>query len=385
MPIYLDNNATTFLDARVLEAMRPYLTGAYGNPSSVHRYGRAARDAIEAARAQVAALVDAKPVQVVFTSCATESNNLAVRGALARRKPGRVLISAIEHPSVWELFEPLNKQGWRCEWIPADTHGLLDVDWLARELARGEVRLVAAMYVNNETGVIQDAAGIGRLCRQYGVAYHCDAVQAAAKLPLNFAATGAHSMTISSHKMYGPKGVAALILDRALDIAPLMFGGGHEAGLRPGTENAAAIVGFGATAELGRAELGTRAAHCLALRERLETGLHALPGLVIFGDGGARLPNTTQFGLPGFDGEALLMTLDRKGIAVSSGSACTSGKGEPSHVLLGMGIERKLAKSAVRVSLGRDNTAGEVDQLLGALRVAAGSTAVAMPGLAASP
>ncbi|MGH8528991.1 MAG: cysteine desulfurase family protein [Nevskiales bacterium] len=382
MPIYLDNNATTFLDPRVLEAMRPYLAGAYGNPSSVHRYGRAARDAIEAARAQIGALVNAKPVQVVFTSCATESNNLAVRGVLAKSKPGRVLISAVEHPSVWELFEPLKKEGWRCEWIPVGRDGVIDNAWLVRALAQGEVRLVSVMYANNETGVIQEAAAIGRLCRQHGAAYHCDAVQAAGKLPLDFLATGAHSMTLSSHKMYGPKGVAALVLDRALDIAPLMYGGGHEAGLRPGTENAAAIVGFGVTAELARVELAERAAHCLALREQLEAGLRRLSGIVIFGESRERLPNTTQFSLPGFDGEALLMALDRKGIAVSSGSACTAGKGEPSHVLLGMGVERGLAKGAVRVSLGKDNTSAEVEKLLAALRELAGSAGTAIPSVA---
>lgn len=382
MPVYLDNNATTFLDPRVLDSVRPYLEGSYGNPSSVHRYGRAARDAIETARAQIGALVNVKPVQVVFTSCATESNNMAVRGVLAKRKPGRVLISAIEHPSVWELFEPLKKEGWRCEWIPVSRDGVIDTTWLARALAQGEVRVVAAMYANNETGVIQDAAAVGRLCREHGAAYHCDAVQAAGKLPLDFAESGAHSMTLSSHKMYGPKGVAALVLDRALDIAPLMYGGGHEAGLRPGTENAAAIVGFGATANLARAELEVRTTHCLALREQLEVALRALSGVVIFGDGRERLPNTTQFALPGFDGEALLMALDRKGIAVSSGSACTAGKGEPSHVLLGMSIERTLAKGAVRVSLGKDNTSAEVEKFLAALRELAGSVSTAIPNVA---
>lgn len=383
MPAYLDNNATTFLDPRVLEPMRPYIEGPYGNPSSVHRYGRAARDAIETARAQVAALVSVKPVQVVFTSCATESNNLAVRGTLAKSKPGRVLISAIEHPSIWELFEPLQKEGWRCEWIPVSRDGLIDVARLGTALAEGEARLVAVMYANNETGVIQDAAAIGRLCREHGAAYHCDAVQGAGKLPLDFGAAGAHSMTLSSHKMYGPKGIAALILDRALDITPLMVGGGHEAGLRPGTENAPAIVGFGAAATLAAAEQPVRAAHLLALRTQLEAGLRELPGVVIFGEDLPRLPNTTQFALPGFDGEALLMALDRKGIAVSSGSACAAGKGEPSHVLIGMGIERKLAKGAIRASFGKDNTAADVEKLLNALRELAGAIPMMMPGVAA--
>ena len=380
MPVYLDNNATTFLDPRVLEAMRPYLEGPYGNPSSVHRYGRAARDAIETARAQVAALVNARPVQVIFTSGATESNNMAVRGALAKSPPGRVLISAIEHPSLWELFEPLRHEGWRCEWIPVDRDGLIDVGWIEHALGQGEVRLVAAMYANNETGVIQDAAAVGRLCRARGAAYHCDAVQAAGKLPLDFGAIGAHSMTVSSHKMYGPKGVAALILDRALDVVPLMYGGGHEAGLRPGTENVAAIVGFGEAAVRAKVELAGRASHMRALRDQLEAGLRELPGVAIFGARCERLPNTSQFAFPGFDGEALLMALDRKGIAVSSGSACATGKGEPSHVLVGMGIERELAKGAVRVSFGKDSTAEEVGKLLAALREIAGGAPALLPG-----
>lgn len=368
MPVYFDHNATTFLDPRVGEAMLPYLTGPYGNASSVHRYGRAARDAVETARAQVAEFVGVQPLQVVFTSGATEANNMAIRGTLARRPRGRVLIGAIEHPSLWELYEPLRREGWNTQWLPVGREGEFDLDWLSGELAAGDVRLVVAMAANNETGVIQDAAEVGRLARQHGAAYHCDAVQAAGKIPLQFPATGAHSMTLGAHKLFGPKGIGVLILDPALDFLPSAFGGGHERGLRPGTENVAGMVGFGVACKLAQDESRARAVHCRHLRDRLESGLGQFPGLTIFGATRQRLPNTVQFAVPGFDGEALLMALDRKGFAVSSGSACSLGKGEPSHVLLGMGIERTLAKAAIRVSFGPANTAEEVDQFLAALQ-----------------
>lgn len=373
MPVYFDHNATTFLDPRVGEVMLPYLTGPYGNASSVHRFGRAARDAVETARMQVAAFVGVQPIQVVFTSGATESNNMAVRGTLARRPRGRVLISAIEHPSIWELFEPLGDEGWDTQWLPVGQDGGFDLGHLADELLRGNVRLVAAMAANNETGVIQDAAAVGRLARAHGVAYHCDAVQAAGKIPLNFSATGAHSMTLGAHKLFGPKGVGALILDPALDFAASAHGGGHERGLRPGTENVAGMVGFGAACALAQSEIETRAAHCRSLRNRLEAGLKLMPGIVIFGTARERLPNTVQFAVPGFDGEALLMALDRKGFAVSSGSACSLGKGEPSHVLLGMGVERSLAKAAIRVSFGPANTFEEIDRFVVALKAVTSS------------
>jgi cysteine desulfurase len=367
MPIYFDHNATTPLDPRVLEAMRPYLSGPYGNPSSVHRYGRAARDAVEAARLQVAALAGAQAAEVVWTSGGTESNNLALQGAAAAATASRILYGATEHPSVLETAEALRDRGWQVETIAVDGRGLVDWPLFEAQLARGPLCIAALMLANNETGVIQDVPRAGALVHAQDALLLADAVQAAGKLPLDFSASGADLMSLSSHKLYGPKGVGALLVRAGVELRPLLHGGGQERGLRGGTENVAAIVGFGAAAELAQQELQARNSHLLELRERLAAGLHALPGVAIFGERAPRLGNTVQFGVQGWEGEALLMALDRKGIAVSSGSACSSGKGEPSHVLLGMGLPRDVAYGAIRVSLGKDNTVAEIDRFLAVL------------------
>lgn len=372
MPTYLDHNATTHLDPRVLEAMLPYLTGPYANPSSQHRYGRAARDAVEAARAQVAALVSADPGEVIFTSGGTEANNLAVKGAAAKARRGRLLYSAIEHPCVLEPMQALAAQNWAVETIAVDQQGRVDPARFEEQLRRGDVRLVSCMVANNESGVIQDVSQLTKLTLSAGapqkITFHADAVQAAGKIPLSFPASGAQLMSLSSHKIYGPKGAGALIADRALELEPLLHGGGQERGLRGGTENVAAIVGFGAAAELALQEMDTRTAHSLKLRERLETALKRMPGLRIFSQQAPRLPNTTQFALPGMHSATLLGLLDKKNFAVSSGSACASGTNEASHVLLAMGVPQDLALCAIRVSLGKDNTEGEVDQFVTALK-----------------
>ncbi|MDX1497201.1 MAG: cysteine desulfurase family protein, partial [Salinisphaeraceae bacterium] len=350
------------VDESVYAAMQPYFCEVFGNPSSLHRFGRSARDAINRAREQVARLIGAQPAQVLFTSGGTEANNTAIKGLL---KPGeRVLISAIEHPSLYEQAAVLRAHGIEVEMIPAQVNGQVDLAVLDELLEADNVRLVSVMRVNNETGVIQPTQAIAERVRAAGALYHCDTVQAAGKLPLDWAQTGADLMSLSSHKIYGPKGAGALVLDKRVDIQALLHGGGHEQGLRAGTENLAAIVGFGAAAELAAQQQSERAAHSLGLREQLEAGLAQLPGIVVFGQGVERLPNTVQFSVPGFDGEALLMALDRHGIAVSSGSACSSGKGEPSHVLINMGIDEVTARAAIRVSLGKDNNAGEVQQFL---------------------
>ncbi len=377
MPAYLDHNATTRVDPRVLEAMLPYLYGPYGNASSLHRFGRAARDAVERARVQIASLVGAQPGDVVWTSGGTESNNLAIKGVAALH-PGRVLYGATEHPAVMEAAEALGDQR-TVEAVAVDGQGLVDWPAFARQLERGPVALVALMRANNETGVIQDVARAAPMVRAAGARLHVDAVQAAGKMALDFEALGADLMSLSSHKLYGPKGIGALVRRAGVDLWPLHHGGPQEKGLRGGTENVAAIVGFGEAAELAEREWQARAGHVGVLRERLEAALRELPGVVIFGAQVERLPNTVQFALPGYDGEALLMQLDRKGFAVSSGSACASGKGEPSHVLLAMGLSREIARGAIRVSLGVASTAEEVDGFVDALRVlgSAGRGAVA--------
>lgn len=379
MNVYLDYNASTPIDERVLEAMLPYLRGGYGNPSSLHRPGREARAAVERAREQVAALAGTHASEVVFTSGGTEADNLAVKGMAARLAPGRVLISGIEHPAVLEAGDALAWAGWRVESIAVQPDGRVDVDDLQSRLADGGVRLVAVMAANNETGVIQPLEAIAQATRAAGARLHVDAVQAAGKAPLAHARSGADTMALSGHKIHGPKGVGALLLDKGIDIEPLAHGGGHENGLRAGTLNTPAIVGFGAAAELAAAELEARAAHMRALREQLENGLRTLPGVIIFGEDAPRLPNTCQFALPGYAGETLLMALDRQGVSVSSGSACASGSGEPSHVLLAMGVEPSVAGGAIRMSLGKDSSAADVDAALQALQGVAGG--LAMPGI----
>jgi cysteine desulfurase len=380
MPIYFDHNATTPLDPRVLEAMLPYLAdAAYGNPSSVHRYGRAARQALDTAREQVAALVGVQAMQLTFTSGGTEANNLALKGFTARHPRARLLVSAIEHAAVIEPAQVLATQGIAVGMIPVNGQGRVELSALDALLRAGNTGLVSVMQANNETGVVQDIPTIAGRVRAVGGVLHCDAVQAAGKLPLDFGASGAHLMTISAHKIYGPRGIGALVVDKTLELEPLQHGGGQEKGLRGGTENLAAIVGFGVAAELARQELASRVEHARGLRDRLETGLRELPGTVIFGDGAERLSNTLQFGTPGFESETLLMSLDRKGIAVSSGSACHSGKTEPSHVLMAMGVERSLALSAIRVSLGQKNTSEEVDRFLEVFRGIVQGISAAMP------
>ncbi len=366
MAVYLDYNATTPLDERVLEVMLPYLRTHYGNPSSLHRQGRIVRGAVERAREQVAALVNAHPSQVIFTSGGTEANNLALKGICAALAPGHLIISAIEHSSALRPAQSLVKSGWRVEALPVDQHGLVSADRVRAALAEN-TRLVSVMMANNETGVIQDTRGIGAVVREAGAVFHCDAVQALGKMAVDFGAGGAHLMSVSAHKIYGPKGIGALIYDRSLPLEPQLHGSGHEGGLRSGTENVAGIVGFGAAAELIRGEWQAQAAALRRLRDYLEQRLHELPGAVIFCERSERLPNTVFMALPGIDGEALKMNLDRAGIAVSSGAACTAGSTEPSHVLTAMGVDPGVALGAVRISLGHDSTKQDIDALVDAL------------------
>jgi cysteine desulfurase len=365
--IYLDHNATTPLDERVLEAMLPYLRAFHGNASGLYRLGRLSRSAIDTARQQVAALVGAEPSEVIFTSGGTESNNLALKGLALASPPGAILTGATEHPSVAEPLKFLAARGWRVVPLPVDRHGQPDISRLDA-LTDNDFRFATLMLANNETGVIHNIAPVAEQVRERGGFFHADAAQAAGKIPVDFKACGAQLLSLSSHKIYGPKGVGALIVDRAVPLEPLLHGGGQENDRRGGTENVAGIVGFGKAAELALAGLAERRARALALRERLEAGLKTLPGLTIFAESAERLPNTTQCSLAGFDGEMLVMNLDRRGFAVSSGSACASGAGEPSPVLTAMGVDAETAKGAVRVSLGKGNTAQDVDQLVQALK-----------------
>lgn len=373
MPTYLDYNATSPVDPRVVDAMLPYLAGPYGNPSSVHRYGRAARAAIDLAREQVAALVGAEPKQVVFTGGGSEANNLAIKGAAARLLPGSVCISAIEHPSIIEAAQSLGQSlaGWRCEHWPVDGHGVV----MPPANLPDDLRLASVMLVNNETGAIQPVSAIAETVHGAGALMHTDAVQAAGKIPVDFAALNVDLLTLSAHKFGGPKGIGALIATKTVQLAPLIHGGGQEQGLRSGTENLPAIVGFGAAAALAQQEQAQHADRLRALRIRLEQGLDAFQAVTRFSDVAERLPNTVQFSLAGIDGETLLMKLDQAGFAVSAGSACSAEKSEPSHVLMAMGVDETVAQGAIRVSLGPENTDQDVDGLLAALGGIAASLA----------
>ncbi len=367
MVTYLDHNATTPLDERVLEAMLPWLTGRFGNPSSLHALGRDAREAIGSAREQVALLVGAHPTQVVFTSGGTEANNAAMKGAAAGRSPGRMAVSAIEHASVMGPSQALRRAGWEVVTLPVDAAGR--VERSALERLAPDTQLVSVLWANNETGVIQDVGPIGEMCRARGFLLHTDAVQAAGKIAVDFCQSGAHLMTLSAHKIYGPKGAGALIVDKAVELAPLVDGGGQERGYRCGTENVAAIVGFGRAAELAASELEQRRGHLAALRVQLENRLATeLPHAVVFGAKSGRLPNTAFFAIPGIEGQTLVLGLDRQGIAVSSGSACGSSHTEPSHVLKAMGVPAELARCAIRVSFGSGNTGEDVERLVSALK-----------------
>lgn len=365
--VYLDHNATTPLDARVLEAMLPYLGRFYGNPSALHRLGRLSRGAIDRAREQVAALVAVRPEQVIFTSGGTEASNLALWGLSQKFSSARLVSGQTEHPSVAEPVAALAKiKGWSLDYLPISSGGVhaLPSD---EYFSKGPV-IAALMKANNETGVLEDPRPLGERLRALGGFLHVDAVQAAGKIPLDFASTGAHTLTISAHKIRGPKGVGALILDPEVRMSPMTWGGGQERGLRPGTENVAGIVGFGIAAELAKKELGTRAAHALSLRHQLEQGLSELSGVTLHAAESPRLPNTIQFSFEGWDGEALVMALDREGFQLSSGSACASGGNEPSPVLMAMGVPADLARGAIRVSLGVENQAHEMDSFLKTLK-----------------
>ncbi|PPK74416.1 cysteine desulfurase [Methylobacter tundripaludum] len=358
--IYFDHNATTPLDDRVLDAMLPFLTTFYGNPSSLYRHGRVAGGAIDAAREQLSALLGVQPGQIIFTSGGTEANNLA----LATLAPqGGLAVSAIEHPSIIEPALHLKSQGHELTLLNVDANGLITQDAID-EVIRLKPGLVSIMLANNETGVVQHIAHYADQLRAQGIKVHTDAVQALGKIPVNFNRLGTHLMSLSSHKIYGPKGCGALVFEKSVEIKPVLLGGGQEQGFRAGTENVAAIVGFGKAAELAKTELAERHAYLLKLRKLLEHGLGAIPGLTIFAEQAERLPNTVQMGIHGIDGEMLLMQLDQKNIAVSSGSACASGQREPSPVLVAMGVEPSDAKSAIRISLGKASTEADVIEFI---------------------
>lgn len=356
--LYLDHNATTPVDPVVLDAMLPFMTAQFANPSATYESGRVARRAIEQAREQVAAAVDADPSEVIFTASGSEANNLLIQGAARalRAESGEAVdlsCALTEHPCVLAPMRALQRDGYGFNELPVDASGAISND--ALNALPSETHLVSVMLANNETGVVQavaELAGAFRVTHQGW--FHSDAVQAFGKHPLSFRQlndAGVAALTISGHKVGGPKGAAALIRDREMPLQPLIYGGGQEGGLRSGTENVAAIVGFGAACERAVANLDARVQTARQCREFLESALRQR-GAVIFGEGAQRLPNTTYAAFPGIDGETLVSLLDRQNVAISSGAACGSGKAGASPVLQAMGVEPALAKGAIRISLG---------------------------------
>ncbi len=363
---YLDNNATTPVLSAVLEAMLPYFNAEFGNASSIHHHGQHTRAAVERARESVAALLGARAAEIVFTSGGTEADNLAVFG-LAR--PGdHVITSTIEHHAVLNACRWLEQIGCEVTYLPVDPRGIVDPEDLRRAL-RPNTRLISIMMANNETGVLQPIEEIARIAAEADVYFHTDAVQAAGKVPIDVSRLGVDLLSISGHKIHAPQGVGALYVRKGTLIQPMIHGGRHERGRRAGTENVAGIVGLGKAAELARAGLSNgEAAHMAELRDRIErTILGQTDGVGVNSAGAPRVPNTTNIWFEGIEGEALVIALDLKGVAVSTGAACSSGTIEPSHVLTAMGLSPEHARSSLRFSLGKQNTADDVDLLLATL------------------
>lgn len=364
--IYFDHAATSPLGEAARGAMEPYFREVFGNASSPYAVSRKARMAVDKARAQVAALIGAYPDEIVFTSGGTESDNWALLGvALAHfgSEKKHILVSAIEHHAVLEGAETLAELGFDVEHAPVNGQGVCEAETVMR-LLRPETCLVSVMLVNNETGVCQPVEEISRMTREQGIAFHSDAVQAAGKMPLNTELLGADLLTLSAHKIGGPKGVGVLWVRRGQRMKAILRGGGQERARRAGTENVPGIVGFGAAAQIALENLEANAAHLAALRKRLENGLGAFPGALINGEGAVRAPHITNVSLPGQRAESLALNLDLRGIAVGTGSACASGALEPSHVLSAMGRSADEAKASLRISLGGQNTTDEVDEFL---------------------
>lgn len=361
-PVYLDNNATTPVLPEIVEAMRPYLTEQFGNASSAHRWGQQARGAVERARANVAKLLGAAANEIIFTGGGTEGDNQALFCTLELQRGDHIITSSIEHHAVLHASDRLRELGYEITIVPVDSECRVNPDDVRRAL-RPTTRLISIMTANNETGVLQPVTEIGKIAREAGVLFHTDAVQAAGKVPLNVVEIGCDLLSISGHKMHAPKGIGALYIRKGTKLGPLIFGGGQERSLRAGTENVAAIAGFGKAAEMSRAWLSSGGPERMAtLRDRFEQQvLAAIEAAIVNGAGAARVWNTSNIAFEGAQSEALVIALDLEGLAVSGGSACSSGAVEPSHVLTAMGMPVDRARSSVRFSLGKQNTEAEIE------------------------
>ena len=369
--VYVDNAATTQVDREVIDAMIPYFDNKYGNASSIHSFGREAYEGMENARKQVAQLVNASPKEIFFTSGGTESDNTAIKGvALKSRDKGRhIITSRIEHPAVLETCQYLESVGFKVTYLPVDRFGKVSLESLSKSITK-ETLLVTVMHANNEIGTIEPIREIGEIAHEHGVIFHTDAVQTAGKIPIDLNKMEADLISISAHKIYGPKGVGALFKREGVTIETLMQGGGHERGLRSGTENVAGIVGMGKASYLANTRMEDDARRITDLRnEIIKKVLTEIEESYLNGHPTDRLPNNAHFRFSGIEGESLLLSLDEKGIAASTGSACSSKKLMPSHVLMAIGLNEVQAHGSLRISLGRDNTNEDIDYVCDSLGV----------------
>ena len=361
--IYMDNNATTKVAPEVVEAMLPYLSEYYGNPSSMHSFGGDVGEKIKAARQNVADLIGATPEEIIFTSCGTESDGTAIRAAI-ESNPDRkqIVTSRVEHPAIKNLYETLSKQGYRVTFVPVDNDGILDLDYLYNNL-NDDTAIVSLMWANNETGVIFPVEEISREIKDRGILFHTDAVQAAGKFAIDVNTTGIDMLSLSGHKFHAPKGIGVLYIRKGTKFSPYMIGGHQEQGRRGGTENVASIIAMGKAAELAKQHIEDNSYACVSeLRDKLESNLlEQVPYSMVNGDTKNRLPNTTSIAFEYVEGEAILLMMNEHGICASSGSACTSGSLEPSHVLRAMGVPFTAAHGSIRYSLSRYNTEKEID------------------------
>jgi cysteine desulfurase len=367
MRIYLDHNATTPVDPAAADAMTRALQHLFGNASSVHYYGQQAKAAIDEARSEVAALIGAEPAEVIFTSGGTEADNFAIRGAAeALEGTGRkhVITCGIEHEAVLNTFKALARRGWRTTVLPLDARGIVSPDRL-REAITDDTAVVSIMHANNEIGTIQPIAELATIAHARGALFHTDAVQSAGKIPVNVRSLGVDMAALSGHKFYGPKGIGALWVKRGVRLAPFLSGGKQERNRRAGTENVPGVIGMGVAATRAMQKMAAEAVRLAALRDRLENGiLSAVPNTDVNGSRESRVPNTTNISFDRIEAESLLIALDLEGVAVSTGSACSSGTLEPSHVLKAMGLSSHRAQNSIRFSLGESNTEEQIDHVI---------------------
>lgn len=364
--IYFDHSATTPMRSQVLAAMLPYFSESFGNPSSIHKWGYEAHDALTEARQKVATLIGASPSEVIFTSGGTEADNLALRGAAHGRKMrgNHLITTGIEHHAVLHTFEDLEKEGFEVTFVPCDKYGLIDPDDIRRAIRKDTI-LISVIHGHNEVGTIEPIGEIGALARSRDILFHSDAVQSAGKIPVKVHDLKVDLLTLSAHKIYGPKGTGGLFVRKGVKLHPQMAGGVHERKLRPGTENVPGIVGFGEACLLAEAEMPQESLRLAQLRDRLIDGLLSkIPDVILNGHPTRRLPHNVNVSVKHLEGEAMLLNLDRMGVAASSGSACTSGSLEPSHVLLAMGLPHETAHGSLRFTLGKSNTLEDVDYLV---------------------